>query len=141
MPARDRRGHSLPDSHPFKNALIEFASKPQASSTQPAQLQSEKPETEEDGIRAEALRRSKVRLMSLLRPTPIKDAPPLHSSTPGATWKESRESLRHDAPKTIEVIVPEDGVFEATVSIPLEELLAAFPPESPSIHKAEEPVR
>ena len=49
----------------------------------------ETPETEEDGIRAEALRRSKVLLQSLVRPGPTPASSPSPSSTPATTGSTS----------------------------------------------------
>jgi hypothetical protein len=49
----------------------------------------DKPETEEDGIRAEALRRSRVLLQSLVRPDPTLASSPSPSSTPATTESTS----------------------------------------------------
>ena len=49
----------------------------------------DKPETEEDGIRAEALRRSRVLLQSLVRPGQTPDSSPSPSSTPPTTESTS----------------------------------------------------
>ena len=51
----------------------------------------EKPETEEDGIRAEALRRSKVRLLSLVPPAPIRGSSASQSNTPATTESTSAD--------------------------------------------------
>lgn len=51
----------------------------------------EKPETEEDGIRAEALRRSKVRLLSLVPPAPIRGSSTSQSSMPATTGSTSAD--------------------------------------------------
>ena len=51
----------------------------------------EKPETEEDGIRAEALRRSKVRLLSLVPPAPIRGSSASQSNTP-ATMESTSDA-------------------------------------------------
>lgn len=48
-----------------------------------------KPETEEDGIRAEALRRLKVRLTYEALPVPTRDSSPSPSSTPATTESNS----------------------------------------------------
>jgi len=50
-----------------------------------------KPETEEDGIRAEALRRSRVLLQSLVRPGQTPDSSPSPSSTPATTESSSAD--------------------------------------------------
>ena len=49
----------------------------------------DKPETEEDGIRAEALRRSRVLLQSLVRPGQTPASSPSPSSTPPTTESTS----------------------------------------------------
>lgn len=51
----------------------------------------EKPEAEEDGIRAEALRRSRVRLLSLAPPAPIRGSSPSQSSMPATTESTSAD--------------------------------------------------
>ena len=43
------------------------------------------PETEEDGTRAEALRRSRVRLLSLAPPAPIRGSSASQNNTPATT--------------------------------------------------------
>jgi len=48
-----------------------------------------RPETEEDGIRAEALRRSRVRLLSLVPPAPIRNSSQSQNSTPATTESTS----------------------------------------------------
>lgn len=48
-----------------------------------------KPETEEDGIRAEALRRLKVRLTYAAQPAQTRDSSPSPSSTPETTESSS----------------------------------------------------
>lgn len=53
-------------------------------------------ETEEDGIRAEALRRSKVRLLSRVPPAPIRNSSQSPSSTPATT--DSTSDGKTDSP-------------------------------------------
>jgi hypothetical protein len=57
----------------------------------------DKPETEEDGIRAEALRRSRVLLQSLVRPGQTPASSPSPSSTPATT--ESTSDAKAPSPK------------------------------------------
>ena len=57
----------------------------------------DKPETEEDGIRAEALRRSRVLLQSLVRPGPTPASSPSPSSMPATT--ESTSDAREATPE------------------------------------------
>ena len=56
-----------------------------------------KPETEQDGIQAEALRRSKVLLQSLVRPGQTPASSPSPSSTPATT--ASTSDARPPTPK------------------------------------------
>jgi len=57
----------------------------------------DKPETEQDGIRAEALRRLKVRQLSLVRPGQTPDSSPSPSSTPATT--ESTSDAKAPTPR------------------------------------------